>query len=255
MECRFTSVSEFESFVDTLLASGVASNIQEMCREKDRAIEKGIKRVKKMCFEFASQMIESDGTKDLLLHLITKNEFELMTLTSCGINTKELNFNLSFGFTQKMCQILDEYEGAKTHDSFKRDLNAEFGIIVHQALLPLRDHMGSFPASILAILDTLNELLNDHHFESLTGLLEIFDHFYVHVASLYQELLVFKRQTFTKMKQCLVEMALASIVEDLERVTEEEAQGFRESRREMLSQASMMDVNFAKFDVDEIIEE
>ena len=187
--------------------------------------------------------------------LITKNEFELMTLSSCGINTKELNFNLSFGFTQKMCQILDEYEGAKTHDSFKRDLNAEFGIIVHQALLPLKDHMGSFPASILAILDTLNELLNDHHFESLTGLLEIFDHFYVHVASLYQELLVFKRQTFTKMKQCLVEMALASIVEDLERVTEEEAQGFRESRREMLSQASMMDVNFAKFDVDEIIEE
>ncbi len=57
------------------------------------------------------------------------------------------------------------------------------------------------------------------------------------------------------MKQCLVEMALASIVEDLERVTEEEAQGFRESRREMLSKASMMDVNFAKFDVDEIIEE
>jgi hypothetical protein len=43
----------------------------------------------------------------------------------------------------------------------------------------------------------------------------------------YSELLTFKRQTFIKMKQCLAEMALASIVEDMERMTEQEAQIYR----------------------------
>jgi hypothetical protein len=57
------------------------------------------------------------------------------------------------------------------------------------------------------------------------------------------------------MKQCLAEMALASIVEDMERMTDEEAQQYRQTRQHLLTQASMININFNKFDIDELIEE
>ena len=63
MECRFNFVSEFESFIDTLLTSGVASNINQMSKAKERALLKGMKRVKRICFEFASQIVDCSGTK------------------------------------------------------------------------------------------------------------------------------------------------------------------------------------------------
>ena len=88
MECRFDSVTEFESFIDTLLTTGVASNIQEMSKAKNRALIKGMKRIKRICFEFASEIIEFNGTKELVLNLVTKNEFELLSKSACGIKTK-----------------------------------------------------------------------------------------------------------------------------------------------------------------------
>ena len=88
MECSFDSVTEFESFIDTLLTTGVASNIKEMSKAKDRALIKGMKRIKRMCFEFASEIIEFNGTKELVLNLVTKNEFELLSKSACGIKTK-----------------------------------------------------------------------------------------------------------------------------------------------------------------------
>jgi len=88
MECSFDSVTEFESFIDTLLTTGVASNIQEMSKAKDRALIKGMKRIKRMCFEFASEIIDCNGTKELVLNLVTKNEFELLSKSACGIKTK-----------------------------------------------------------------------------------------------------------------------------------------------------------------------
>jgi hypothetical protein len=109
MECRFDSVTEFESFIDTILSTGVAFNIQEMSKAKDRALIKGMKRIKRMCFEFASDFIDFHGTKEILLNLITKNEFELLSKSGCGIKTNQLSFNSSFLFTQKICQILDKY--------------------------------------------------------------------------------------------------------------------------------------------------
>jgi len=109
MECRFDSVTEFESFIDTLLTTGVASNIQEMSKAKDRSLIKGMKRIKRTSFEFISEMIDCNGTKELLLNLITKNEFELLTKTECGIKTNQLSFSSSFNFIQKICQILDKY--------------------------------------------------------------------------------------------------------------------------------------------------
>ena len=109
MECRFDSVTEFESFIDTLLTTGVASNIQEMSKAKNRALIKGMKRIKRMSFEFASEMVDWNGKKELLLNLVTKNEFELLSKTECGIKTNQLSFSTSFIFIQKMCQILDKY--------------------------------------------------------------------------------------------------------------------------------------------------
>jgi hypothetical protein len=38
MQCRFNSITEFESFLDALLASGVAGNIQEISKAKEKAI-------------------------------------------------------------------------------------------------------------------------------------------------------------------------------------------------------------------------
>jgi hypothetical protein len=78
-----------------------------------------------------------------------------------------------------MCQILDKYEGGKSLDALKRDLNAEFGIIVHQAFLPFRDYLTDLHYSDLAILDTINELLNEHSFDSIPSMLEVLDQFYL----------------------------------------------------------------------------
>ena len=86
-------------------------------------------------------------------------------------------------------------------------------------------------------------------------MLEVLNQFYLQLSVRFQELLVFKRQTFTKMKQCLADMALASIVEDMERMTEQEAQVYRQSRQHLLTQASIIDINFNKFDIDELVEE
>jgi hypothetical protein len=130
-------------------------------------------------------------------------------------------------------------------------------MIVDHALLPYRDHLNELHQEDISILDNLMELLHDSAFDSLQSMLEVFDHLYLSLVNRFNDLLTFKKQTMTKMRQCLVEMALASIAEDLDRVTEQEANAYRETRQALFARACRDDAgNAPQADmVEELIEE
>jgi hypothetical protein len=103
----------------------------------------------------------------------------------------------------------------------------------------------------------LHQFIDENFFTSLKDLLEIFNSFYKELANIFKCLLSHKKLVFRKLKIRLTESAVTSILEDVERFTDDEKLAYLGTRREILEQA-MLDsehLNFARFDIDFLISE
>lgn len=87
---------------------------------------------------------------------------------------------------------------------------------------------------MLSILHTAHDLLSDQYFTSLASFLEVLNRFYVEIATRFESLIKYRQLVMTKVRRRVVERATISILEDLERVTQEDRDSYWLTRKELM---------------------
>eukprot|EP00347_Sterkiella_histriomuscorum_P024569 403330661 len=127
----------------------------------------------------------------------------------------------------------------------------------NECLSPFRDYMDLLPPEALKTLTSLHEeLLIDDKIPSLDFFIEHMNQFYKQMFDTLHSFVWFMRHTMIKMKRCLLEYAVASILEDVERLPNKDRDLFMASHQQLLEK-SLMDtelINFKVYDIDLLIE-
>ena len=130
--------------------------------------------------------------------------------------------------------------------------------LLNDSLLPLTPHLSTLPPALLSILHTAHDLLSDQYFSSLASFLEVFNRFYLELASRFETLIKYRQLVMTKVRRRVVERATISILEDLERVTQEDRDSYWLTRKELMDQVITRDpdyIQYGRVDIDRVIEE
>jgi methylase of polypeptide subunit release factors len=138
---------------------------------------------------------------------------------------------------------------------FLSALNTRLQLSLDLALDSLGPHFKSLPPDMLSILKTLHRFLDDNYFTSLSAFTQLLKHFYLSLAQISFNLVTYRRQVLSKMKRALLERASASILENLERLTQAEREQYMVGQQRLVEQALQAPetVDFGKFDIDSLL--
>ena len=121
----------------------------------------------------------------------------------------------------------------------------------------LNGYLFDLPKEAFEIIKSLYSLLDDNTFTSLYEFSEILDQFFLRIVPCFEQLLTYKKQVLLKMKRVLVEKAVQSILEDLERLPQADRVMYTENHKTLFNTA-MQDpefIDFGNFDIDLVIEQ
>lgn len=112
-------------------------------------------------------------------------------------------------------------------------------------IAPLLSSFHELPIEGQEILKSLYTLIDEGSFTGLYDFAEILDSFFLKLLPPFEQLLRYKKQVLSKMKQSLVDRAVQGIFEDLERLPQSDREKYTEGHKEIFEAATQEVLDFA----------
>lgn len=147
---------------------------------------------------------------------------------------------------------------SKMTERLHRAINTELRRALDYILAPLYDVLLMLPTEQQNVLKSLSNLIDDDYFSSMYEFKEILDtSFFIPLFTMFGDLLKYKHLVMVKMKRVILEKAVTSILEDLERLPQADREQYTENNKNLL-QNGMQEpqlIDFTVFDIDAIVDQ
>ncbi|CDW79531.1 UNKNOWN [Stylonychia lemnae] len=253
---KFTKVFEFESFIDTVILFAMQS-LKEFNRAKKQAYVTMRSRIKDLSLQSIQRNIEF-LTKDERMAFIMRNEDNLGRIIEeiVEFDIKKDDSEAILNFSLDLCQFIKIQHRKRSIQLLMNQISNVFKTAFNECLEPFRDLMHYMSQSNLKILEDLHQQIQEDKIEEQDIFEKQMNMFFSQLSNQISKFIWVNRTIMTKLKKLLMENAVASIMEDIERLPDTDRDQFMMNHQEMLEKA-MADgdyIDFKVFDIDLLLE-